>query len=239
MGVWLCCMLAGWSPQRFNTAPGRSTQCTAMSKPQREAAELEQRLEAAYKAQQPFLDIIEELQSLATVTRIRGADHLPGVRFRPSIAVSLGLVPGGRGKPAREGTDKIMVWTWLRATWPSREHRAINSVPGEAAQHRPWEISQSTSASMHLLLRLLPPVAARASFKGQWVNTIDSVDMRDRVPFPSGQRPAQDPAAPSWLVRATCWPASSRVLLRQSTGLPLSASLLALLQQQGGDASCF
>jgi hypothetical protein len=29
------------------------------------------------------------------------------------------------------------------------------------------------------------------------------------------------------------------VLLKQSTGLPLSASLLALLQQQGGDASCF
>jgi hypothetical protein len=29
------------------------------------------------------------------------------------------------------------------------------------------------------------------------------------------------------------------VLLKQSTGLPLSAGLLALLQQQGGDASCF
>jgi hypothetical protein len=36
----------------------------------------------------------------------------------------------------------LQVWTWLHGSCPSREHRTIDSVPGEAAQHRPWEISQ-------------------------------------------------------------------------------------------------
>jgi hypothetical protein len=44
---------------------------------------------------------------------------------------------------------------------------------------------------------------------------------------------------PRCAIKATGRPTSSRLLLKQSTGLPLSASLLALLQQHGGDASCF
>lgn len=60
-----------------------------------------------------------------------------------------------------------------------------------------------------------------------------------RDQFPDGRTPTDDPTAPAWLVKSKAQPVSSRVLLQQSTGFPLSATLLALLQQQEGDTSCF
>ncbi|WIA10185.1 hypothetical protein OEZ85_010388 [Tetradesmus obliquus] len=200
------------------TTPG---QVAARAKLVQQQKDAEQQLLAAYRDQAPFLDIIAELQALATVTRIRGIGNAPGVRHRPSVAVSLELQQGGRGKPAREGSLKITVWAWLASSCPSRDHRTVDSVPGEAAHSRPWEISQ---------------IAARAAFKVQWVNTITTVEEHDR----EGMRIFQTRNTPSWRQRAPHAPSSKRVLLKQSSGLPLSATLLALLQQQpGGDASCF
>jgi len=50
------------------------------------------------------------LQQLATFTRIAGTNNSHGVRYRPSIAVTLDLSQVGmRGKPTRDGTLKITV----------------------------------------------------------------------------------------------------------------------------------
>eukprot|EP00775_Hariotina_reticulata_P009723 gene9723-9882_t len=177
-----------------------------------------QQLVAAYKAQQPFLDIIDELQQLATFTRIASSNNSHGVRYRPSIAVTLDLSQGGRGKPARDGTLKITVWTWPADVGQTREHRTIDSAPGEPAQHRPWEISS---------------MSARPYFKGQWTNLKTSVQDEDRDPAPAPEA-AGSSAAPSRPQRKVT---TARVLLKQSTGMPLVTTLHALLQQQGEDTS--
>lgn len=67
-------------------------------------------LKAAYRAQKTFLDVIAELQALATSTRIPRSGNSAGLRLRPSIAVTLDLAQVGKGtKTARDGTLKITV----------------------------------------------------------------------------------------------------------------------------------
>lgn len=57
----------------------------------------------------------------------------------------------GQYKPGRAGSDLSsaalclaachQVFTWRHTSCPSREHRTMDSAPGEVAQHRPWELS--------------------------------------------------------------------------------------------------
>jgi hypothetical protein len=61
----------------------------ATAKLQQQARDAKQQLLAAYQAQAPFLGIISELQSLATVTRIRSTSNMPGVRFRYVLLLAL------------------------------------------------------------------------------------------------------------------------------------------------------
>jgi len=70
-------------------------------------------------------------------------------------------------------------------------------------------------------------------------NTHTCISAHFRDPWPSGNSPAADPSAPSWLRRTGGWPTNQGVLLQQSTGLPLPTMLLALLRQQGEDSSGF
>lgn len=42
---------------------------------------------------------------------------------------------------ARPAITVLQVWTWPHSSPPSRIHRTIDSMPGEAAHHRPWAFS--------------------------------------------------------------------------------------------------
>uniref|UniRef100_A0A383VNT4 RING-type domain-containing protein n=1 Tax=Tetradesmus obliquus TaxID=3088 RepID=A0A383VNT4_TETOB len=141
-----------------------------------------------------------------------------------AFAVGVDLVSGGRGRTAREGTVNFTVWTWPHSSPPSRIHRTIDSMPGEAAHHRPWAYST---------------LSAAADFGGQWKNKACTINDLDRDPWPGGVRPASDADAPSYLTRSSQKPLSQRLLLQLSSGLPLRATLRELLQQQGGDVSVF
>lgn len=66
----------------------------------------------AYHDQQPFLGVIQELQQLATFTHIKPGTvwaSSRGYKLQPCIAVTVDLMPGGRGKSAREGMLKLTV----------------------------------------------------------------------------------------------------------------------------------
>jgi hypothetical protein len=69
---------------------------TNTAKLQEEECEAGRQLEAAYKAQQPFLEVLSELQGLATATRIKGTGNLPGVRFRWASSLMLWLLQHSR-----------------------------------------------------------------------------------------------------------------------------------------------
>jgi hypothetical protein len=57
-----------------------------------------------------------------------------------------------------------------------------------------------------------------------------------RDPWPEEGCPTRSNDDPSWLVPSSTRPVTRRLLLQQSTGLPLAATLHALLQQQEGQA---
>ncbi|WIA08232.1 hypothetical protein OEZ85_007678 [Tetradesmus obliquus] len=180
--------------------------------------------DSAYREQQDFLEVVHELQQLSTFTHIRGSGNARGYKLRPCIAVGVDLLLDGRGRTAREGTVKFTVWTWPHSSPPLRIHRTIDSVPGEAAHHRPWAFATRAAAD---------------DFAGQWKNKPCDINKLDRDPWPCGAPPARDADAPSFLTRSRKKPLSQRLLLKLSSGLPLRATLRELLQQQGGDVSVF
>ncbi|WIA28309.1 hypothetical protein OEZ86_010860 [Tetradesmus obliquus] len=125
-----------------------------------------QAFDDAYREQQDFLQVVKELQQLCTFTHIKGSGNARGYRLRPCVAVGVDLLSGGRGRTAREGIVKFTVWTWPHSSPPSRIHRTIDSMPGEAAHHRPWAFST---------------LSAAADFGGQWKNKACTINDLDSV----------------------------------------------------------
>jgi len=84
--------------------------CCPAGQHRQQVTDVDKAMEAGYRAQNPFLDIIAELRAFATSVRVPRSGNTPGMRFRPSIAVTLDLAPTGKGtKNARDGTLKITV----------------------------------------------------------------------------------------------------------------------------------
>ncbi|WIA08247.1 hypothetical protein OEZ85_007692 [Tetradesmus obliquus] len=196
-GAAAVCQLAAHTHRADATKPERFSwrQSCVDTEEQQQAAEslfqqtsaVTQAFDDAYREQQDLLQVVKELQQLCTFTHIKGSGNACGYRLRPCVAVGVDLLSGGRGRTAREGTVKFTVWTWPHSSPPSRIHRTIDSMPGEAAHHRPWAYSTHEPASR---LQLNPQAA-------EW----DGYSKRDKEAAPllvhllktGPQEPAQQP----------------------------------------------
>lgn len=89
---------------------------------------MQTQLLAAHRSQQPLLDVVGELQALATCTRVPSTRQQRGVRYRPSIAVTVDLLAGGRGKGPREGTVRFTVSSPLCCQRCSAMHVTLRIV---------------------------------------------------------------------------------------------------------------
>jgi hypothetical protein len=130
-------------------------------------------LKVAYKAQRPFLDVVTELQALATSTRIPRSGNNAGLRLRPSIAVTLDLAQVSKGpKTAREGTLSITVGSHsgvrLRSTLqlssclPIALHPTVSIVPFRChAPLMPSGLSGCDSPRLVVAANCLPTTAGR------------------------------------------------------------------------------